>query len=298
MKSSRRLHDELQFVSEFSTLFDVLQQAATSQLRRTQEQASRHPRLTEILGREYLPLLPSASQHHRLVRGGRAGRLLVLIASEEGFVGPLYTALAREARAKADETTQWLLVGRRGLRLLGSRAAQAKVIPLPPEELADEQMRRVGQFVMASYRQADLRDAWLVAPRFVSATHQEVAATQLLPIPAGASRGHAVSRELIIEPSLDRVLEQLALLWTEAVCVEAFWSARCAEFAARALHVEVSRQELSKRARVLHHEFFKALHERVDLLVRETCVVQRYAAKHLQASARSSGAPLVRAPSP
>ena len=81
--------------------------------------------------------------------------------------------------------------------------------------------------------------------------------------------------DLVIEPSVERVVELLASMWVEAVCLETLWSARRAEFAARALHVEVSRQELGKRARRVRHEFFKTLHERVDVLVRETCVVQR-----------------------
>ena len=299
MKSPRRLQDELRFVSEFTTLFDVMQQVAISQLQRTREQAAARPAIAEALTRDYLPLLPPTCRDHPLIRGGRAGRLLVVMTSDEGLVGPLYTTVLRAALVKANETAgaisrrspdqrgiEWLLVGQRGLRLLGAQAASAKVLPVPSEESADEQMQRVGQYVVTRCRQEDLRDAWLIAPRFVSTARQDVTTTQLFPLPVGEQLGRVAPDELVIEPTVDGVLEQLAIVWSEAVCVEAFWSARCAEFAARALHVEASRQELGKRTRVLRHDLFKTMHERTDVLVRETCVVQRQVAKRLAHVAR------------
>ena len=153
---------------------------------------------------------------------------------------------------------------------------------MPPEERLGEQMQRVRQFVLSTYQRQGLHDVWLVAPRFVSTMRQDVAAHQLLPVPVTPSANPA-DRDLLIEPSVGRAIERLAQVWVESVCVEAFWSARRAEYAARAIHMEVSRQELAKRTRLVRHEFFKTLHERVDVLVRETCVVQRHAARRAAA---------------
>jgi hypothetical protein len=88
----------------------------------------------------------------------------------------------------------------------------------------------------------------------------------------------AALQDLVIEPSVTRVVEALAALWVESLCIESWWSARRAEFAARALHMESSRQELSKHRKQLRYEFFKQVHGRVDVMVRETCVVQRLSA--------------------
>ena len=108
-----------------------------------------------------------------------------------------------------------------------------------------------------------------------------------------AAPGPAVpgeTRPLLAEPALSRVIEQAARCWVETVCAEAFWSARRAEFAARALHVEASRQELNRRSKSVRHEFFKSVHERVDVLVRETCVVQRQVARRSARPAAAIGA--------
>lgn len=280
MLSQRRLRSELQFVSEFNALFDVVQQVAVSQQRRLEERLAGEASTADVLMREFFRLLPSEARRHPLVRAGQQGRLLVVITSDEGLVGPLHTAVMRHALAHAEgASTRWLLIGGRGLRLLGPQPTAPRVIPIPAAEEAEAQMQRVGQFVLGQFQRAQLQSAWLVAARFLSPTRQDVVTRQLLPLPVGASDEAAPVGELILEPSLPRVVEALAQAWVASVCIESFWSARRAEYAARALHVEASRHELAKRTRRLHHQFFKTMHERIDVLVRETSVVQRHMAR-------------------
>ncbi|MBI4341368.1 MAG: F0F1 ATP synthase subunit gamma [Candidatus Omnitrophica bacterium] len=277
MRSQKQLRDELRFVTEFTTLFDVVQQSAAAQLRHLEERVGRQPALVERLRREFFPLLPSAAKGHALVRGGMGEMLLVVITSDEGLVGPLHTAVIQEALHRADAQTHWLFLGQRGWRIAGGPSQRTQVLPMPPEERAEEQLMRVRQFVLAEYRHRSLAQAQLIAPRYVSTVHQEVAVDQLLPLPVAAAEVDEV--QLVIEPSLERVVERLAEAWVEALCREAFWSARRAECAARALHVEASRQQLNRQARAVRHACFKALHERLDVMVRETCVVQRHVAR-------------------
>ncbi len=277
MRSQKQLRDELRFVTEFTTLFDVVQQTAATQLRHFDEQAGRQPALVERLRKEFFPLLPPEARQHIDVRGGTEGRLLVVITSDEGLVGPLHAAVVHEAQRRAETNTQWLFIGQRGWRIADIEAGRAHVVPIPPEERLDEQMVRIRQFILTQYRTQGLKDVWLIAPRYVSTTHQEVVVEQLLPLPVGTL--HVDDTRLVIEPSVRCVVERLTDAWVEALCRERFWSSHRAECAARALHVEVSRQELSRRARAVQHAFFKTMHERLDVMVRETCVVQRHLAR-------------------
>ncbi len=288
MRSQKHLRDELRFMTEFGALFDVVEQGAVSHLRRLEEYLTGYIPVSERLEREFFPLLPPAAQQHPLVRGGTQGRLLVVFTSDEGLVGFLHTVVIREALGKADPKTQWVFVGQRGMRLLSGQIGQARVIPIPVEEDAASQLRRVSQFVVQQATRSGLRDAWLISPRFLSMTRQDVCARQLLPLPVRAPSAARGIQDLIIEPSLGRVVERLAALWVEAVCLDSFWSSRQAEFAARTLHIESSRLELAKRTKAIQHEFFKTLHERVDVMVRETCVVQRHVSKRSAARARGA----------
>ncbi len=275
MRPQKSLRDELQFITEFGSLLDVMQQAAISKLRGVEERSASQAALTELLSRDCFPLLPDAARSHPLLRSEGRGQLLVVLTSDEGMVGPLHAAVVRQALSRAAHDTQWLCIGQRGSRLLGRMAAHRRVLPLPKEENAEQELQRVSAEILAQFTREGLREAWLLAPRFLSMTRQDVAVHQLLPLPVSWSVRDADEREHLFEPSLDRVVDQLAAAWVHHLCVETFWSARRAEFAARAHHVEDARQELAKRTKTVRHEFFKILHERVDVLVRETCLVQR-----------------------
>jgi F0F1-type ATP synthase gamma subunit len=285
MRSQRHLRDELRFLTEFNALFDVVEQGAVSRLHRLDEQLAGYVPLGDVLEREFFPLLPPAAAQHPLVRGGSRGRLLVVITSDEGLVGFLHTAVIREAIGRADGNSRWVFVGQRGPRLLGVRVANAHLMPAPSEDEVGEQVARLSQFILAQYRRQALRDVWLVSPRFVSMTRQDVIARQLLPLPWRGPSALDPIQDLVIEPSADGVVEALAARWVEAVCRDMFWSARRAEFAARTLHIESSRQELAKQTKTVQHAFFKTMHERVDVMVRETCVVQRHVVRRKAAGA-------------
>lgn len=300
MRSQKRVRDELRFVTEFTTLFDIMQQVASSQLHRLEGLLGEHERLSQLIAAEGLAMLPASAGQHPLVRGGERGRLVIVMTSDEGLVGPLHSSVIRQALIKSQEglgsepspeLMQWLLIGSRGQRLLGMRASRVDVIPMPHEEQVDVQMHELTRSLLQRYQDDRLGEVWCVSPRFISTTRQEVAVQQLLPLPLPKDAVSHSERDLVLEPSLDRVVEYLALCWMESHLVEAYWSAHRAEFAARALHIEVSRQELAKRAQIVHHEFFKTLHERVDVLVRETCVVQRQLAHRLSRNAVASSRP-------
>ena len=277
MQSQKFLRDELRFLTEFNTLFEVIQQAAVAQLRRADEQLTRQPRLAEVLRRDYFPLLPPSAKAEFLIRGGAAGRLLVVLTSDEGLAGPLHAGTVRRALEYADPSTRWILVGQRGLRFLGPQAGRLRVMPMPSDEETEPKLQRLANAILGAFTREQLRDAWLIAPHFLSAARWTVVAHQLLPLPSGRPADHTL-QELVIEPSVTRVVETLAALWVECLCLESWWSARRAEFAARALHMESSRQELAKHRKQLRYEFFKQVHGRVDVMVRETCVVQRLSA--------------------
>lgn len=278
MRSQKSLQDDLQFLSEFATLFDVVQQSATSQLRRLEERVRRLPSLSPLIEEECLPLLPRLAKTHPYFCRREGGFLMIVITSDEGMVGPLHTSVIQQAEQKAaGKPVEWVFLGQRGFRLIGQGHAMA----MPPEERTEEQLARLRQFILTAYRTRPIAEVWLASPRYLSATHQTVALRQLLPLPQAASESD--ERQLLIEPSLERTVEALAGVWVQALCREAFWSARLADYAARAMHVEASRQELMRRTKQVRHEFFKALHERMDVLVRETCVVQRQAARRPKA---------------
>ena len=291
-RSQKRLREDLRFVGEFRTLCDVMQQAAVSQLVRSDGIVAGAPRVLQFLARECLPMLPASAASHPLLRrgqppfdqkGGRPllpgdRRTIVLMTSDDGLVGPLHTLTARRAMSLAGPNASWVLVGQRAARLVGGSLQRVRQMPWPSDDTAETKWRRLAEILLDEYRRGVMTEAVLVAPRYLSRTRQEPAVYPLLPLPAeGLGSALRPGESLIVEPSLDQVVEALALMWMTASGLEAQALAHRAEHAARILHMERARDELATSAKQLRYDLFKTMHTRVDVMVRETCVVQRLA---------------------
>lgn len=276
-RSPKQLRDELRFLTDFGTLCDVMQQAALSQLAHDDDAAGAAPRVRDFLQRECLPMLPSSAAAHPLLARRDGRRTIVLLTSNEGLVGPLHGLVARKALALAQGPTAWILIGQRALRLLGPAARGARQMPLPSDADAAAKWHRFGEVLVNDVMRGASAEAVLVAARYISRTRQEIAVYPLLPLPSDAIGSAPRPQEILLEPSLDAVIRSLAVAWIAATGLEAQASARRAEHAARILHMERARDELTGQARSLRHHLFKTMHTKVDVMVRETCVVHRLA---------------------
>ena len=284
-RSLKQLRDELRFLTDFGTLCDVMQQAAISQLARGDDAASASPRVADFLARECLPMLPASAAAHPLLARRERRRTVVVLTSNDGLVGPLHGLVIRKALALAQGPTAWILVGQRAARLLGSTARGARQMPLPSDEDAAAKWQRLGDIVLSDFERGATTEAVLVAPRYVSRSRQEVAVYPLLPLPVEMLGSAPRQRDILLEPSLDAVVRRLAVAWMAATGLEAQAAARRAEHAARILHMERARDELAGHTKTVHYQLFKTMHTRVDVMVRETCVVQRLAQVRRRAAA-------------
>ena len=288
-RSPKQLRDELRFLTDFGTLCDVMQQAALSQLAHDDDAAGAAPRVRDFLQRECLPMLPSSAAAHPLLAHRDGRRTIVLLTSNEGLVGPLHGLVARKALALAQGPTAWILIGQRALRLLGPSARGARQMPLPSDADAAAKWHRFGEVLVNDAMRGASSEAVLVAARYVSRSRQEIAVYPLLPLPMDAIGSAPRPQEILLEPSLDAVIQSLAVAWIASTGLEAQASARRAEHAARILHMERARDELTGQARSLRHHLFKTMHTKIDVMVRETCVVHRLAEVRRRAAAGAVG---------
>lgn len=97
-------------------------------------------------------------------------------------------------------------------------------------------------------------------------THQATTAQRLLPLPRPQT---AVPEDLVIEPSMERATERLVWAWLRIGLEDAWWMNRLAELAARVLHLEEAREDLTTQTNTLRRDVFKAMHERLDTMARE-----------------------------
>ncbi len=269
MPSLKQLRDDLGFVHECQTLFGAMQHTALAQLGRIlQAHRSKRP-VGPILEQWCLPMVPEAAFRHPLLRAPTAvgeGSLIVLMTGDQGLVGPLYHEVIRLALAQACEPSHWIALGVRGSTLLTERDVPHQTIPSPVEEDVPPLMRRLATQLIQQIRQTPVSRVWLVSSRFDSMTRHIATAQPLLPWP---SRSAAAPEDVVSEPSLERAVEQLVWTWLRIRLEDAWWTNRLAELAARALHLEEARDDLTAQSTALRRELCKAMHQRLDTMARE-----------------------------
>lgn len=275
MRSPKRLHDEMTFVADLGMLLEVMQQAALSQLRRLEEAQVQQSLLSGRLRNELWHGLAMSASTHPLLAGGTQPGALIVMTADQGFVGPLFASVMRHAQEHAAPDSRWFFIGQRGTRLLSEGHRVERIDAMPDAHAAEPLVRELAEVLVMRFMREGWRDVWIAAPRYYSATRQGIWAERILPLPMHRVRIAHTDEAVTLEPSRDRALAASARQWVAAVLRECLWSARRAEYAARALHIDAAQQELTKHASTLRHERFKAVHERLDVMVRETCVVQR-----------------------
>lgn len=275
MRSLKPVEEELSFIHACSLLFDVWQQAALAQLRRLQDGQAGQARVTERLAALAVPLMPPSSARLPWACGeavGGRGSLMVVVTSDDGLVGPLHHDVVRAALSHAAEPSRWIAVGSRGHRLLEEEGVRLNRWAFPSEAELESAADAIVSEWMEMLTRQPTESAWLVYPELVTMTVQRPSALRLLPWPVPPL---AMPDALVIEPSASRAAEELGRLWLTHHLLEAMTASHLAELAARAVHLEASRDELGQRLRQVRRERFKLMHERVDVMVRELRSVRR-----------------------
>ena len=132
----------------------------------------------------------------------------------------------------------------------------------------------------------------MIYPRFKTITTQRIASERLLPCsftPLDSeyltgfklteqeikqkeekkSGFLSTKEEMLIEPRLKDVIEELVRLWVGFMISDIFWSSKLSEFAARLMHLDGSQQRLSKINQTLRLEYFRYVHMLADKTIRE-----------------------------
>ncbi len=167
-----------------------------------------------------------------------------------------------------------VVIGERGKSYLEEAGESFAYFKGSDEEIEDRQIKRVRNYLLSHYLEQNFEQVLIVYPQFISFSHQEVRTFQLLPFfqspssqtpshPAG-KLGNWVTGDLLVEPSLNRVVDYLIRLWVEENLHKIFYESKLSELSARALHMEGSFLKLSRLKKNLRMQYTHSVHEAMD----------------------------------
>lgn len=261
---------DLDFNRNLGDIIDALKTAALVQFRMFQSKEAPNDAFRKELDAGFNMLAPLMKNHPYFYERKGLATGIVVITSDEGFLGELNTLLlnaALELRTSAED--EIVVLGERGAKYLEEMGI--KFIPFAgvTEEISQKAIGNLCAFILDGYRKR-LRRILIVYPEFISLTTQKVMTLQALPYELSSTKRRGfLDKEVEIEPNPKRVLESLINLWMGYKLFEIFWSSKQSEYAARIMHLEGSTQELGHINQKLAFNYFRQVHAVSDKTIRE-----------------------------
>jgi F-type H+-transporting ATPase subunit gamma len=263
-----KLKQNLRFNQDLDELVEVMKLAATlqfNQFRSRPEPSLKTPPLLEAVFGQ----ITQEQKDHPLLRPKNDLPIaLVLVSSDEGFLGELNSLLAGrvlEARRSQDII---MACGRQGADYLRELSVNFSPFMAATDKLDFKEIEPLRDHIFGLYAKGEVGGVRVVYARFVNLSLQQIESEQLLPLAIPVYQPDQ-AKEILIEPDSRAVILGWIKLWLGFKLYQIFWSAKLAELSARIMHLESSSQELTRISQHLKLEYFKHLHNLSDKTIRE-----------------------------
>ncbi len=221
-----------------------------------------------------LEIIKRKGPHHPYLEEKKAmGSLIVVITSDEGFMGELNMALINTAldiyKSQKDEI---LVLGRSGAKYMEDLARPFVPMPALSEDLNYSQIEDFRDYLFDHYTKKSSRIIF-VYPKFISLNQQHIETVQLLPYQfpdlKTEIRVGALMEAAFIYPDERRALARLIELQAAFKILQIEQSSKLAEFAAKIMHLEESTGQLELITQKEAFEYFRLVHTLKDKSIRE-----------------------------
>ncbi len=256
---------------ESSASHQDLQESDGSMATANAKLKSPHVSLTAMV-EAFLSLIPPQQCRHPFLQNASAPLGIVIMATDEGFLGGLNAAVIQKAlAARGNQEAELMVLGERGGMVLRDHNEMFTSFPAVGENINSREVERLRDYIVEKYLLRKFSTVLVCYPRCYSFTRQEVESFQLLPCQRPSSGGvSSGSTEPILEPSASSIIDYLVKLWLGRKLHEVFWQSRLSELAARATHLEGSLQGLKDKKKQLTLQYFRSKHEVADTGIRES----------------------------
>lgn len=241
MAKGQELKGRIKTVENTRKITRTMEMVATSKMKRAADRvASARPyalALGEVLAQVYTPELAERFPLLRRPVETKKAALVVLTANR-GLCGAFNAGLVREARARIAEweaqgiSVELHVVGRKGIgafRYLGRAVAEARS-DISDRPSSDDAASLIDG-LMTRFASGDLDAVFITYAKYKSALSTPPATEQVLPVTAPA--GATASRDFLLAPSADAILEALLPLYVRNTIYRALVETAAGEQSAR-----------------------------------------------------------------
>ena len=276
MLQMTRLRKDLQFNNLMDSIIEVLKGVASAEYFHLQRKRKGFGDFEGYL-KDFFQIVSLGDFQHPFLGAPSSPNNIVLITSDTGFLGKLNISVVDSAIGQYRSEDLLTVIGRQGARYLEEQGIKFNYFPGIDDSISYEGVLRLRDYIISSFLSKKMGGATIIYPHFISFAAQKTQQFQLLPckflFPQEATSKTEMQaplkEEIIIEPSLKRVIEYLVRIWIGQLVHIVFWESKLSEWAARVMHLEESSNEIKDQDKKLKLRYFRLLHQISDKNIRE-----------------------------
>lgn len=271
MKTVSKAKEELQFNTELTDLLEVMKNIAVFQFRALQRKKESFTRFLQSV-EGFFKIVDLGKVSHFFITPKSQRLAVIMITSNEGFMGGLNREVINKAVfLKGADDAELLIVGQRGTRYL--REMEKEFVEFKGAANAEERYSlalRLKDHIVKGARENRFGGVFISYPKSISFMVQDVEAVKVLPAKITSHPSNDNSgEEIIIESPLEGIVEYMVEEKILQLFIEILEDSKLSEFAARAIHLERSNQQLVEQKKSLNLRYLRTRHEAIDKNTRE-----------------------------
>ncbi len=222
MANTRDIRRRIKSVKNTAQITKAMEMVAASKMRRAQQAATAGRPYSELLNHVLVSLRDrvDATEHPLLAVREVKKTLVLLITSDKGLCGALNTNVLREASNLDTNTTEFVVIGRKGASFLARTGRKMLADFTLPDHPTFLQTKPISKLCMEKFLSGEIDKVTVLYPQFVNTlvqkplhlgllpiTAEKVQGTTAIPLPHHeASTGTSLEKELPAEQSISEYL--------------------------------------------------------------------------------------------
>ncbi|MBI4340955.1 MAG: F0F1 ATP synthase subunit gamma [Candidatus Omnitrophica bacterium] len=270
-----KLKKDVQFNGLFTKIVDAMKGIAAARFYVLQRRLSLFEPFSDAAG-TLLAGMHLQGVAHPFLRPTVQRTGVVLVTSDEGFLGGLNAQIISAGLQEAGANPLLMIVGSQGRNYVREAASKATVFPGIADATRFQGAVALRDHLVRQVLQGSCGRVMIAYPKALSFAVQQVQVESLIPctgwIAVAKQPAHAVG--LLWESDPAAVVEYVVTGWLAHRLDEIFAMSRLAELSARAVHLEGSYQELIRQGKKLKASYLRTRHEVIDRSIREISASQ------------------------
>jgi len=289
MPSTRDIRRRIKSVKNTRQITKAMELVAASKMKKAQQAA--------LAGRPYSQLMSSMlaslatqvedAQHPFLVKREVKTRGILLVSTDKGLCGPLNANLFKIV-SENKGAIKFAVIGRKGAQFLARTKRDLMADFQVHDRVPFSEVRVAIEFMVKQYLEGVIDTIEVIYPRFKNTLVQEPTLRPVLPLSTvaefsstlRAESGHvapADTREMLFEPSADKVLDALLPFYVNRYIYQLVLSSKASEHSARMVAMKTAKDNATKLLGDLTLEYNKARQAGITQEILEIAAAQ-YAA--------------------